>query len=381
MIGIILGVIIFIVTIPIKTILLAKKVKDVGVGTVKFVKNSNEKIRETINNTDDKTDEEKELDGKQRVKKLAKTGVNLTKKAIDLTIKAAILAVKATIVFARTVAVIITSWGAVSLVLTSVISLMIISSVAGAGVVLNNVVVSDENSSSSSKSSLNKSNSSNNNSNSSVNQSEETKKILEMNDEEVWSLITEGRFKNYSEANTWCKSVGQTEATRYFDGLMTTIEFPCWKWKSKNSTEKISGKAKVRISKHLEKYFMDYLTDLYNLDEKYVVNMIGGYCCRPKRGSGNYSAHSFGAAIDFNWDRDGMGYKQTPFNTTKNLKDQQKSEVCAFNESWFGLIKKYRLDWGGNWSSGSLDPMHFSLVGDTKLEGRNFTPKTSGRSK
>lgn len=79
---------------------------------------------------------------------------------------------------------------------------------------------------------------------------------------------------------------------------------------------------------------------------KYKIRMIGGYCARhkmndPKR---DLSVHSWGAAIDINWDTNGVGSKATT--------DMPEEFVKAFeNFGW---------EWGGRWKN--KDYMHFQFA-------------------
>jgi hypothetical protein len=64
-----------------------------------------------------------------------------------------------------------------------------------------------------------------------------------------------------------------------------------------------------------------------------------------KHGGNTLSEHAFGNAIDINPDRN-------PFSNKTNL-PANISDMAA----------KHGLTWGGDWQSGSRDPMHFELTG------------------
>lgn len=79
----------------------------------------------------------------------------------------------------------------------------------------------------------------------------------------------------------------------------------------------------------------------------YTVRMLGGYCPRHQRHNPALplSIHSYGAAVDFNWDTNPMG---------PELKtDLPPPFVNAFrNQGW---------EWGGDWK-GIKDAMHFQYA-------------------
>lgn len=73
----------------------------------------------------------------------------------------------------------------------------------------------------------------------------------------------------------------------------------------------------------------------------------GSYNLRSKRGSGSLSMHAFAAAIDFD-------AADNPFHSTHHLFTGDSPLVKAFKaEGWV---------WGGDWSPGSQDGMHFQAA-------------------
>ena len=216
-------------------------------------------------------------------------------------------------------------------------------------------------------------------------------KIINMSETEIWKLISEGKFASNAEASAYYKQNGKAATEKFWKDLMVEIEVPAWKWKDNTKKDKIEGKITLLVNKHVSEYFKAYMTDLYNLPEKYVIEASGGYYFRAKNngtGTASLSAHSFGTAIDLNAFLDGMGSVPAgspsiygvPYNTSNGLQEPKLSTCCTFDNSWYKLAMKYKLDWGGNWSYNSLDPMHFSLVGDRNKDSRTYTPKTSGRN-
>jgi hypothetical protein len=83
---------------------------------------------------------------------------------------------------------------------------------------------------------------------------------------------------------------------------------------------------------------------------------IGGYNCRLIDGSTSWSVHSWGAAIDTNWQRNprfqdhwnGHGYDGENYGT-------------YIPDVWRGSFPGHRFFWGLNWDT-KPDPMHFQYV-------------------
>lgn len=205
--------------------------------------------------------------------------------------------------------------------------------------------------------------------------------IINMSESQVWQLISEGKYSSYDEANKAAQANKTTEE-KFWSGMLVQVEVPIWKWSDSSKTSKVSSTTKIQVNKHLSEYYKSFMTDLYNAPEQYVILIVGGYNFRTKNTasgpSKNYSGHSFGATLDINWNSDGMGLNDIPYKES-SLSEPLKSEVCSAGSNWYNIAKKYDLDWGGNWSQKSLDPMHFSLVGDNKKDTRKFEMKVSGR--
>lgn len=205
--------------------------------------------------------------------------------------------------------------------------------------------------------------------------------IINMSESQIWQLISEGKYSSYDEANKAAQANKSTEE-KFWSGMLVKVEVPIWKWSDSSKTSKVSSTTTIQVNKHVAEYFKSFMTDLYNAPEQYVILIVGGYNFRTKNTasgpSKNYSGHSFGATLDINWNTDGMGLKDTPYKES-SLSEPLKSEVCSAGSNWYNVAKKYDLDWGGNWSQKSLDPMHFSLVGDNKKDTRKFEMKVTGR--
>ncbi len=216
----------------------------------------------------------------------------------------------------------------------------------------------------------------------------DVQQVVAMSDTEVWQLISGGRFKTKAEIDA-AYQANPEEEKEFWESMVTDIEVPVWKWADSSHTSKVSSTTTIKVNKALVNYWRAFMNDLYACSDKYVVSMIGGFNVRPKNngtGTKSLSAHSFGAVLDINWGTKGMGSVPAgisdghPFNSCQGLSEPYRSECSCFDGNWNALIEKYKLDWGGNWSESSLDPMHFSLLGDNKKDTRRNAPKTAGQS-
>ncbi len=82
---------------------------------------------------------------------------------------------------------------------------------------------------------------------------------------------------------------------------------------------------------------------------------IGGYNCRLISGSTSWSVHSWGAAIDTNWQRNPLG--QAFWN---GHGADGKPYGTYLPDVWRGPFPGHNFFWGINWSR--PDPMHFQYV-------------------
>ena len=383
MIGILIGIILFVVTIPVKTTQLA-------FSTVNGIKT----ISEKINNIKLKSKEDSEMSKLKSSSELSqyKEQKNAEKKAsiIDKTKQAtrkvgkvalslAVKTVKLIVFGLRVLATMFFTFGLVGGLILVLVSYLLIASVGYVAVVMNADSLGNYTSTPSTST----------NAGGSTAVSADVQKIINMSESEVWQLISEGKYSSYSDANEAAKANPSSEES-FWSGLLVNVEVPCWKWEDSSKTTKVSSTTTIKVNKYVADYFKSYMTDLYNLPEQYVIVSVGGYSFRTKNnssGANNYSGHSFGATLDINPESNGMGsysagYGEAgiPWNTSSGLADPMKSECCTFDNSWHDVAKKYNLDWGGNWSQSYLDPMHFSLVGDNSKDSRGFDHKAKGRT-
>jgi hypothetical protein len=121
-------------------------------------------------------------------------------------------------------------------------------------------------------------------------------------------------------------------------------------WESQNLVlvRKVCGTGlSIRLHYRLVYQFQEAFSDALRRCPGYAIRLMGGFAPRhkmhdPKR---SLSIHSFGAAVDFNWDTNPVG---------KTLKTDLPDDFveCFRSRGW---------DWGGAWKS-IKDPMHFQFA-------------------
>lgn len=103
----------------------------------------------------------------------------------------------------------------------------------------------------------------------------------------------------------------------------------------------------VSCHAEMETVFAGVFAELYALGLWPSIKTYDGiYNPRQSRGSGKWSTHAWGIAIDLNASGNRMG---RPGNMPSGI-------VAVFEEAGF--------TWGGRWSGKSLDPMHFQYARD-----------------
>ena len=124
---------------------------------------------------------------------------------------------------------------------------------------------------------------------------------------------------------------------------MQTITVPIW-----DGTQETT--MNLRVNKYLVDNYQAVFKELTELKFPILSSETAAYVYRTVRSSGRLSDHGFGSAIDVNWTHNPQyGY---PDNTQYGITEDV---IKAFAKQGFY--------WGGDWSTDSLDPMHFSWCG------------------
>jgi len=109
------------------------------------------------------------------------------------------------------------------------------------------------------------------------------------------------------------------------------------------TTIRSNGGVPFTVSRRADASFLGLLNDLEASGYNIAGNQSGGFNPRNIAGTNTPSQHSFGRAIDINWDQNARG---TAGNIDPNLAR--------------ALASKYGLKWGGDWKN--PDPMHFEVA-------------------
>jgi hypothetical protein len=100
----------------------------------------------------------------------------------------------------------------------------------------------------------------------------------------------------------------------------------------------------IQVNAEAAPHFKAFIADLQG--RGYKIESLGGYANRDKRGGSSESEHGYGNAIDINPGKN-------PFHSAKTNLPANIGKIAA----------QYGLIWGGDWSGGSRDNMHFEWSG------------------
>ena len=139
--------------------------------------------------------------------------------------------------------------------------------------------------------------------------------------------------------------------------LMTNITVPVWKLTGNG--EKVASTAAITVHRLLADKFAAVFLEIFNGEEKFPINSVGGYSWRGRR-----SEHNGGTAIDINPNENFCIY-----NTGTVVGSYWKPGEDPYSISPYGDVvkafEKYGFSWGGDvWGDkGTIDYMHFSSLG------------------
>lgn len=126
---------------------------------------------------------------------------------------------------------------------------------------------------------------------------------------------------------------------------LTTIKVPIRTHEGKKKT------LSLRIHKKLSSEYKAIFKEMYDKKIPVNPNSTWWYNWRKMRNWNKMSHHSYGTAVDLNWDVNGWVYgstvKSSPYYNDKETVD---------------IWKKHGFYWWWDWSSKSNDPMHFTYM-------------------
>ena len=210
----------------------------------------------------------------------------------------------------------------------------------------------------------------------------EDKAIIELSDNEAWSLITDGYITSYPSMPY--KDIKDT-VRQIADETTTEITVNVWYWEDPSDDSNMTKVTKQKtwsVNKNVASLFEHIFADIYNDPSQPVINLadgaMGTWVIRGKMHSdyNTVSAHAFGTAIDINpstgsyniagtWYGNGYGQQVMPVAIWNQLPESHHKYHVLYDESPIvKIFKAYGFYWGGDWSS-TKDNMHFAFIGDS----------------
>jgi len=177
--------------------------------------------------------------------------------------------------------------------------------------------------------------------------------------------VTAGnKTKNFeiktSQLRPWSENLAEIEAyglpttKEEADALMEEVTVDVWKI---SGGKKVASKATFTVHKAIAEKVRCIFKEIFEGEEKFPINSIGGYAWR-----GGKSEHNYGTALDINPNENyciytsgeivGSFYK--PYENPYSIKPY--GEVVE-------IFEKYGFNWGADTWRGNRDYMHFSYCG------------------
>lgn len=173
---------------------------------------------------------------------------------------------------------------------------------------------------------------------------------------QVYNLFSAGAVAKIPEV----AKKGKDPKLYFAYGIIPTNSFTAEKHMQSISFRNSKGVMKtVRVNASVAQ---DVLTALQEISEAgYEIKQIGGYSFRQKVGSNGLSSHSYGLAIDINWDYGNPFIKRGKIQAgTRYLSHELSMTEGSIPVR---IMEAHGWIWGGHWTN-SKDYMHFSITGD-----------------
>ena len=196
--------------------------------------------------------------------------------------------------------------------------------------------------------------------------------ILAKTDEEVWKALTGGLLSSRPDDKS-PSNADEIEAAVRKQIVDITVPIRTWENPSDDSNLNMKdSEATIQVNSFLEKFWIGFFNDLYKNCPKFAIVDVG--CFRidglGARQIGFKSAHTYGAAVDINPDKAGNTYGSTaPYSKSEweaLPENHLKYQIIYKDSPMVQVAQAYTLNWGGSWSHGTYDIMHFSFVCDGK---------------
>lgn len=173
---------------------------------------------------------------------------------------------------------------------------------------------------------------------------------------QVYNLFSAGTVTKIPEV----AKKGKDPKLYFPGGIIPTASFKAETYMQSISFRNSKGVMKtVKVNASVAK---DVLTALQEISEAgYEIKQIGGYSFRQKVGSNGLSSHSYGLAIDINWDYGNPFIRKgQTLSGTRYLSHELSMTEGSIPVR---IMEAHGWVWGGHWTN-SKDYMHFSITGD-----------------
>lgn len=200
----------------------------------------------------------------------------------------------------------------------------------------------------------------------------EIQEVLAKTDVEVWNALTGGLLSARPDDKAPANADAIEAAVR---SQIVDITVPIRTWENPSDDSNLNMKdseATLEVNKFLEKFWIGFFNDIYKNCPKFAIVDVG--CFRiDGLGYGQIgfkSAHTYGAAVDINPYEDGNPYgSEGPYSKSEweaLPENHLKYQIIYKDSPMVQIAQAYTLNWGGSWTHGTYDIMHFSFVCDGK---------------
>lgn len=197
----------------------------------------------------------------------------------------------------------------------------------------------------------------------------------------VFKILYPNTSNTYSSLMPWTSaSKGTIEAMNA--DAMGSVQVEVWQWANPGTDDltKVSKTININCCKTLHPIVKQIFAEIYADSSQPVITCAGGYNVRPMNNSSSTSStstHSYGGTIDINYNKQQGGRVEWNWNSNNGSAEKpyprSKEEWDSLPEGQYKYeciyegcpivqyFEKYGLRWGGSWSIGYCDPMHFSI--------------------
>lgn len=198
----------------------------------------------------------------------------------------------------------------------------------------------------------------------------------------VFKILYPKTSETYTSLKPWSTSTKNKIEQLNKDNLKS-VSVKVWQFKNYSPTstnmDKVEKTISITCASTLEPLVKQIFDEIHDSSDKPVIMCAGGLCVRKMNNSSGKSVtstHSYGGTLDINYSAGGQnvtwnwnggrGSAGKPYPVTKSawdsLPESQYKYLCLYDSCTIvKTFEKYGFYWGGKWSSGSCDPMHFSV--------------------